>query len=283
MSLEGQRFQQRLKAEFLRPEIGIPGMPEVGLRVVRRLADAAATGPQVARLIASDPALAGLMLRAANSVDYNPTADPTDDLGIAVRRLGFDTVRRLTLSFALQTVRDAPRYQVVQGRLGALWQRSVALASLARVMSQRVAVGVPRERANTAGLLHTVGHIWVTAKAASSPGVLQDPMQFENIINEWRIAAAKRLLETWGMDPEFVEAVCEHEGADQEGVRVAPLTDLMFVCQLFNAFRDAPVELTKRLAASPAAARLGLRGRERELVFSHSADEVRAVRSALCD
>lgn len=282
MGVEGQRFQQLLKAEFIRPELTIPGMPEVGLRVVRRLADISATGPQVAKLVASDPALAGLLLRSANSFDYNPAAEPTTDLNIAVRRIGFDTVRRLTLAYALQTVRDAPRYRIVHGRLSALWQRSVALASLARVMATRIS-GVPRERANTAGLLHTVGHVWVLARAASAPGVLQDPMHLENLINDWRIPASRRLLQSWGMDPEFVEAVCDHEAAEEATGSVPALTDLLFVCQLFNAYKDAPLELTKRLASSPVAARLGLRGRERELVFSHSADEVRAVRSALCD
>jgi len=282
VGVEGQRFQQLLKAEFIRPELTIPGMPEVGLRVVRRLADISATGPQVAKLVASDPALAGLLLRSANSFDYNPAAEPTTDLNIAVRRIGFDTVRRLTLTYALQTVRDAPRYRIVHGRLSAMWQRSVALASLARVMATRIS-GVPRERANTAGLLHTVGHVWVIAKAAGAPGVLQDPMHLESLINDWRIPASRRLLQSWGMDPEFVEAVCDHEAAEEATGNVPALTDLLFVCQLFNAYKDAPLELTKRLAASPVAVRLGLRGRERELVFSHSADEVRAVRSALCD
>ena len=282
MGVEGQRFQQFLKAEFIRPEMTIPGMPEVGLRVVRRLADISATVPQVAKLVASDPALAGVLLRNANSIDYNPSAEPTTDLSIAVRRIGFDSVRRLTLAYALQTVRDAPRYRIVHGRLAAMWQRSVALASLARVMSAHIS-GVPRERANTAGLLHTVGHIWVIAKAASSPGVLQDPMHLENLINDWRIPAARRLLQSWGMDPEFVDSVCDHESADEATGAVPALTDLLYVCQLFHAYKDSPLELTKRLAASPASARLGLRGRERELVFSHSADEIRAVRSALCD
>lgn len=282
MGVEGQRFQQFLKAEFIRPEMSIPGMPEVGLRVVRRLADISATVPQVAKLVSSDPALAGVVLRNANSIDYNPGAEPTTDLNIAVRRIGFDTVRRLTLAYALQTVRDAPRYRIVHGRLAAMWQRSVALASLARAMSTRIS-GVPRERANTAGLLHTVGHVWVLAKAASSPGVLQDPMHLENLINDWRIPAARRLLQSWGMDPEFVESVCDHESADEATGAVPALTDLLFVCQLFNAYKDSPVELTTRLASSSAAARLGLRGRERELVFSGSADEVRSVRSALCD
>ena len=77
-------FQQRLKVEFLREELSIPGMPEVALRIVRRLADLSATGPEVARLAATDPTLAGLLLRSANSFDYNPSADPTADLAVAV-------------------------------------------------------------------------------------------------------------------------------------------------------------------------------------------------------
>ena len=278
----GGDFQQRLKAEFLREELSIPGMPEVALRIVRRLADLSATGPEVARLASTDPTLAGLLLRSANSVEHNPNADPTSDLAVAVRRLGFDTVRRLSLVYALQEVREAPRYQIVHGRLTALWQRSVALASIARAMANQFAV-VPRERANTAGLLHTVGHIWVTAKAATTPDVLHDPMRFEILSNEWRIPAARRLLQGWGLDPEFVSAVCEHESVEQRDAEGSPLMDLLFVCQLFNAFKDSPVELTRRLTASSSAARLGMQGRERDIVFIRSAEEVRAVREALCD
>jgi len=275
-------FQQRLKVEFLREELTIPGMPEVALRVVRRLADLSATGPEVARLAATDPTLAGLLLRSANSVDHNPSGDPTADLTVAVRRLGFDTVRRLSLVYALHEVREAPRYQAVHARMTALWQRSVGLAAIARAMGTQFA-GVPRERANTAGLLHTVGHIWVTAKAAAMPAVLQDPMRFEILLNEWRVPAARRLLQGWGLDPEFVDAVCDHESVEQRGAEGSPLMDLLFVCQLFNAFKDSPVELTRRLTASSSAARLGMRGRERDIVFMRSAEEVRAVREALCD
>ena len=275
-------LQQRLKVEFLREELSIPGMPEVALRIVRRLADLSATGPEVARLAATDPTLAGLLLRTANSVDYNPSVDPTADLAVAVRRLGFDTVRRLSLVYALHEVREAPRYQAVHGRMTVLWQRSVGLAAIARAMATQFA-GVPRERANTAGLLHTVGHIWVTAKAATMPAVLQDPMRFEILLNEWRVPATRRLLQGWGLDPEFIDAVCDHESVEQRGAEGSPLMDLLFVCQLFNAFKDSPVELTRRLTASSSAARLGMRGRERDIVFLRSAEEVRAVREALCD
>jgi HD-like signal output (HDOD) protein len=163
-----------------------------------------------------------------------------------------------------------------------LWQRSVGLAAIARAMATQFA-GVPRERANTAGLLHTVGHIWVTAKAATMPAVLQDPMRFEILLNEWRVPATRRLLQGWGLDPEFIDAVCDHESVEQRGAEGSPLMDLLFVCQLFNAFKDSPVELTRRLTASSSAARLGMRGRERDIVFLRSAEEVRAVREALCD
>jgi CBS domain containing-hemolysin-like protein len=70
-------FQQRLKVEFLREELTIPGMPEVALRVVRRLADLSATGPEVARLAATDPTLAGLLLHTLRRV---PAVGETLDL-----------------------------------------------------------------------------------------------------------------------------------------------------------------------------------------------------------
>lgn len=275
-------FQSYLRAELDRPEPAIPGLPEVALRVVRRLADIATPGAQVARLIAADPTLSANLLRSANSVAYNPTAIVTSELPVAVDRLGFETVRRMTLTYALQQVRDAPRYRLVHDRLAQIWQRSVMTASLARVLAVQVG-GVTREMATTAGLLHAVGRIWVTACASAHPAVLQDPVRFETTVQAWQTSAARRLLTVWQLDPALVEAVADHGSADALEGRVGRLTDLLFVCQLFGAFRDAPLELAERLSVSPAAARLGVRGKERGLVFGHSADEVRAVRDALCD
>lgn len=277
-----QEFQALLQSEFGRPEPDIPGLPEVALRVVRRLADIGSPGPQVARLVATDAALAASLLRSANSVFYNPDGLITDDLTVAVGRLGFETVRRMTLGYALQQLRQAPRYRVVHDRLAQVWQKSVLIASLARVLSARVG-GVPRESATTAGLLHSVGRTWVIACAASQPAVLQDAVQFEATVLEWQSAAARRLLGHWGMDAAVVQAVAEHESADSLEGSVPRMTDLLYVCQLFSAFRDAPLELAERLSVSRAASRLGLRGQERTVVFGHSADEVRAVREALCD
>ncbi len=275
-------FQSTLRAELDRPEPAIPGLPEVALRVVRRLADIGTPCAQVARLIAADPTLSANLLRSANSVAHNPTGIVTSDIPVAVDRLGFETVRRMTLAYALQQVRDAPRYRGVHGRLAQIWQRSVMTASLARVLAPQVG-GVTREMATTAGLLHAVGRIWVTACASAHPAVLHDTVRFETTVQTWQAPAARRLLTVWQLDPALVEAVADHGSADTSDGRVGRLTDLLFVCQLFGAFREAPLELAERLSVSPSAARLGMRGKERSLVFGHSADEVRAVREALCD
>lgn len=279
---ESRDLQVFLQSELDRPDPGIPGLPEVALRVVRRLADLSVPGVQVARLIGADPVLTVSLLRAGNSVVYNPTGVITSELPVAVGRLGFETVRRMTLAYALQQIRDAPRYRVVHDRLAQLWQRSILVASLARVLAGRVG-GVTREMATTAGLLHAVGRVWVVACAATHPAALQDPIRFETLVQTWQGAAAGRLLTVWRMEPALVEAVAEHENADTLEGEVDRLTDLLFVCQLFSAFRDAPLELAERLARSAAAARLGMRGQERSFVFGHSAEEVRAVREALCD
>lgn len=276
------QFQAFLRAELDRSDPSIPGLPEVALRVVRRLADIATPGAQVARLVGSDPTLTAILLRSANSVAYSPTSVITSELPIAIGRLGFESIRRMTLFHALQQVRDAPRYRVVHQRLTQIWQSSVMMASVARVLAAQVG-GVTREMATTAGLLHAVGRVWVTACAAEHPTVLQDPIRFETVVPAWQTPAARRLLTVWQLDPALVQAVADHESAECLEGRVGRLTDLLFVCQMFGVFRDAPLELAERLAVSPAAARLGMRGQERGFVFGHAAEEVRAVREALCD
>ena len=282
MAAESREFLHSVQDALCGPEFEIPGMPEVTLRIVRRLADPGARIDQIARLAGSEPSLAAGVLRAANSVVYNPSSEVTEDLRVAIGRIGVAALRRLALAQALQVVRDAPRYRAVEGRLAAVWQRSVLLASFARVMSERVP-GVARETATTAGMLHAVGRIWIIARAVEHPAALQDPVALETTLNAWDAEAAHRLLEAWGFDAGFAHAVAAHESADWLDGEVPRLADLLFVCQLFNAYREAPQDLTARLAVSPAAARLGLGGKERGIVFGQSVAAIRAVREALCD
>jgi HD-like signal output (HDOD) protein len=282
MAAESREFLHSVQDGLCGSPPEIPGMPEVTLRIVRRLADPGVRIDQIARLAGSEPSLAAAVLRAANSVAYNPSSEVTDDLRVATGRIGLAALRRLALAQALQVVRDAPRYRVVEDRLAAVWQRSVLLASLARVLSERVR-GIARETATTAGMLQAVGRIWIIARAVDHPVALQDPIALEATLNAWHAEAAHRLLEAWGFGAGFAHAVAAHESADWLEGEVPRLADLLFVCQLFNAYRDTPQELSARLAVSPAATRLGLGGKERELVFGQSVAEIRAVREALCD
>lgn len=260
----------------------LPGLPEVALRIVRRLAEPVTAVGQVARLIATEPALAVRVLHAANSLAYNQLATPTDDLRVAVSRVGFDAVRRLTLHHALQQVRDAPHYLPVQDRLGAVWQRSLLMSAMARVLSALLG-GVPGEVASTAGLLQGVGRTWMLARAVEHPAVLRDAVALDALLNERHAAIGRRLLGAWGIDGAWVDAIGIHESADMLEGPQPRLVDLLFTAQLFCAFRDAPEELAERIADSPAATRLGLRHGERAWVFGHSAAEIGMVRGALCD
>lgn len=260
----------------------LPGLPEVGLRIVRRLADPCVAGPQVARLVASEPALAVRVLHAASSLAHNPLTTPTDDLVVAVTRLGFDAVRRLTLAYVLQQLCDAPQCRIVHDRLVAVWQRSLLVSAMARALSAVVG-GVPREVAGTAGLLQGIGRTFIIARAAAHPAVLHDAVAFEALLNDRHAAAGTRLLAAWCIEGAWVDAIELHLKADELEAPVPRLADLLFVAQLFCAFRDAPEELAERLVVSPAAARLGLRRGMRAWVFGHSAGEIREVRGALCD
>lgn len=109
---------------------------------------------QIARVIQFDEALAGLVLRLANSAYFSP-AQRISSVKRAVAYVGLVQLKQLLLPMATASFLDAalPAYRLDRGQL---WSHAIGMAVGARYLAASHSV-VVAEAAYTAGLLADVG------------------------------------------------------------------------------------------------------------------------------
>lgn len=133
-------------------KIEVPMLPDVANQVLTLSNDPESDAAQLAKLIQSDQALAGHVMRIANSAAYTPNASMVS-LQQAVARLGMSLITEIALAASLNTkIFKAPTYE---NRINDIWDHALCTAfwgkEVARVSKKNV------EAAFLCGLLHSIG------------------------------------------------------------------------------------------------------------------------------
>lgn len=157
---------------------------------------------ELARVILQDTPLTARVLRAANTIVFNPGGRKISTISRAVLNLGFDTVRTLSLSAALAEA-------LLKASLVGQVHREMALAFHAAVQARKFAsvrsVG-SMEEVFIAGLLYRIGYIafWCFGgeladrldAALQKPGV--NPVKVQKEVLGFRLhELSKRLVAEW--------------------------------------------------------------------------------------
>jgi HD-like signal output (HDOD) protein len=139
--------------EDLRTSGRLPSPGGVALKLMELTRRDDVSSAELARTLAMDPALAGRVLRVANSAASGRAAV---SIGDAVVRVGFDGVRRLAMGFSLVERNGSGACQEFDYK--GYWSRSLAAAVAAERFARetRAAAG---DEAFTLGLLHDVGSL----------------------------------------------------------------------------------------------------------------------------
>jgi HD-like signal output (HDOD) protein len=255
---ESQGFVIDLDRDLRQGTLKIAGFPRITGEVLRQLGDDFGSSYQLARLISREPDLAARIIGMANSVAFRPAGRAPRELGAAIARLGHDTLRVVLFAFSLSVVRGLPEYVVVREPIARLWERSIRMSSLCRGLSANIS-DIPKDSVILAGLLHSMGKIFLLARAAWYAPILDDTLGLEHVLAGWHARVAESLLKDWDFDPAIITAVTRYDriGSGDQPTR---LTDMV-------ALGDSLVDLSSAegeadpwaavLSQSPPARRLG--------------------------
>jgi len=170
--MERSELYQRIADEADRGELVFPTSAEVGLRIKRALDDPDCSTDQAAKLIQAEPLLAARVVAVANSVAYNRSGREITDVRQSVARLGFRTLRSLTMSLLVKQMSGQPSNPAHQVIAQKLWEHTAHVAALCNVIARRVTHQDP-ETAMFAGILHEVAGFYLISRAREIPVLLE--------------------------------------------------------------------------------------------------------------
>jgi len=273
-------FVQALASELSGGKIELPGFPHIVMRVQKVLGDENADSNRIVKVLGSEPVLAAQIVRMANSAALNPGGTVVTDLRAAVSRVGLDTVRSATISFAVRQLRDAPILKGLEAPLGMLWKRSVLVASLSCVIARRMTQINP-DTALLAGLLQGIGRLYILTRASGHRALFADQDSYLGIEHDWHLSIAAALLENWGIADEIVQAVHESENFERDARGPIGLADVLVVGTILAEHHNQPQVLQAQVHCAKPLHKLKLNVEACEIFIAESARDIESLREAL--
>jgi HD-like signal output (HDOD) protein len=225
----------------------LPTLPEILHRVSAVVKDPKSSSEDLAKVIVTDAALSGKILKLANSPAYG-FSRKISDVQQAITLIGFNETQNLAISVAvLDGLGYGPQFD-----FRAYWKHSLSCATLARLISLNLKVG-GMESAFVSGLLHDMGKV-ILAKQISEKGDeagllrssadMTESQAEENVFGITHAEAGYLLAEHWLLPTVVSEAIRYHHTPELEPVPMAP-TSVVFLANTFC--RMDPSQLMEKI------------------------------------
>ena len=260
-------FTAMLEVEIAGDHIDLPSFPEVALRVRRALADEDVSIDQVVRVVSAEPSLVVRLLQLGELGRAQSQRPPAD--GSARRdhahRLQHGAQRHHRVRHVAAAARGSAT-RASKSLSTSCGAHSTQVAAVSFVVAKRL-TKVNAELALLAGLLHTVGKLYLLTRAARFPDLLNDAAAYPALVQAWHARIARAILVNWEMAPPVIDAVQGFEACDREREGEIDLLDVLWVGRAWRgaaagAYRRRHPAGAARVpsCAPPRARRRGLRG-----------------------
>ena len=207
MSLDPRAYT-RIREILASGGLEVPALGEAVTQLVAETRKPDGDLRRLADIVRRDPALAGNLMKLANSATY-AGREPANTLQQVVSRLGIAALRELALVIATRA--RAFRVAGRDAEMRALFARSFATALFAQDIARARRLGV--EEAFLAGLFHDVGRPIVLQLAIDvhgELGVAVDADGLDALATEVHAEAGALAVESWQLGPKIADAVRHH-------------------------------------------------------------------------
>ena len=255
----------------------VPPLPHVVRELLRELADPGSNARSVARIAATDPALAAGLIRTVNSAAMAVRRKVTS-VTDAVSFLGYGTVRSLVIRTRLENVLPARGGQAAYDAED-LWVHSLAVAYAAEVLADRLP-GIDKGFVSTLGLLHDIGKLAINSYFPRSADEIRTPSpdhpgesfldRERRVLGGDHAEIGATLARHWKLPAELCEAIRWHHDPERmpdtlsEATRAAAIVvhvanQLTKYCYVYSDNVEVdivPPELLRRVGLPGPLARL---------------------------
>jgi len=198
-------LQAAIGARLAAGELTVPVLPAVACSVLALLGDPDADGAAIAAAVGNDPALAGHVMKFANSPLLRAGA-PIVSLQQAIARLGIRRIAEVALAACLgPRLFAAPAYA---GLIERLWSESVATALWSREIARTLRNNV--EVSFLCGLLHQIGHpvvLQAVQEAIAAPDAAPAADALDALLAAHGAAAGLVVANRWHLPDAVAETI----------------------------------------------------------------------------
>jgi HD-like signal output (HDOD) protein len=259
--------------------LNLPCFPDTVPRVRQVLNDPNCSADDVVTVVAAEPRLSARLIQTANSVVFNPSGQKNSDLRLAVTRLGQDLVQSIAMAFAFQQMKADESLQNVAEPLSRLWERSLAVGSICKVLAKKMRV--PSEKVFLTGLLHGIGLFYVTVRAAQP----NHSWQLNRLLSPYAIQChpfiGRAVMAKWGFEAVICEAIGNQRNYTRRSQGKADMTDVLVASVLLaEALLERNGDLDRCTRASAFTA-LQLTSHDLTAVLKHTALSLQSIRDTL--
>ncbi len=272
-------FLERLAEELSRGTVDLPCFPNVVVRISRALDDPNITADRAVTAVGLEPRLAARLLQTANSAAFNTAGKPVLDLRAAITRLGYQMVRGIAMSYALQQLQGDPSMRPIVKPLTELWNESVTVACMSQLVARRTKVNP--ESAFLTGLLHGIGRLYVLARVVGEVPEIASNAPWLELVQGWQASIGKAVLENWGFPEEMCEAVGDQRDYERRWKHQASLTDVLIASLVLADALATPEPRTLATEGINAFLSTGLAHDECFIILAEAERRVAGIREAL--
>ncbi|UFS72350.1 HDOD domain-containing protein [Geomonas sp. RF6] len=218
--------------------VDLPTIPVVALKVMQLIESESATADELAKVVASDPAVAARVLKISNSSFYGCQRQ-IQTLSTAVVILGFSTLRSLVVAASVKQV-----YKPYGLTEKMLWEHSFAAGLAARIIASATRAA-NEEEAFLAGLFHDIGKIIMNTLDKRK---FQDVMQLcynegisfregEKLLYPFgHDEVGAHVIRKWNFPQLLTDAVLQHHALDFDEISDPAVVNLAAVISLADLF-----------------------------------------------
>lgn len=216
----------------------LPTIPVVAMKVMQLIESESATAEELAKVVASDPAVAARVLKISNSSFYGCQRQ-IQTLSHAIVVLGFATLKSLVVAASVKQVYHP--YGLTEKML---WEHSFGAGLAARIIAKETRV-VSEEEAFLGGLFHDIGKIILnTMNNQQFQDVMQrcynDGLTFEEaerqVYSYTHSEVGGLVIKKWNFPDKLMHAVLNHhtfDFAEDEDSYQVSLTCVVGLADLF--------------------------------------------------
>ncbi|HEX5805230.1 MAG TPA: HDOD domain-containing protein [Macromonas sp.] len=196
----------RVQRELLADQVVFPTNMRLALAVREALDRDDVRVEHVVKLISVEPLMATRIVRMANCVAYNPGGQTVYSVEQAVQRVGFNAVRALALATCVAQIKSSPALAPFQRLANGLWEDSVQVAALSRLLARERRDANPDE-AMLCGLVSEIGSFYLMFLASAQESYTKNLAAVLDLLGKHQARVGAQFLEALDMPASVVNAL----------------------------------------------------------------------------